>query len=180
MRALDSWRTASSFLPRRTALRIFGASAVSVAVSACSSNGIGRPGISGVALGKFAAGAWKVSSPTANYKSGVINVTEAGTWTIQFADNDGSSNKITWSGAWNLAGQALQITLDDHGEGLGAVEGTASSVPLVVAGDASAHFSWQFGSSPDDMQVSYNSRGREITIVRQTRNGPQTITAVRA
>lgn len=178
MRALDSWRTASSFLPRRTALRIFGASAISVAVSACS--GSGSPGVSGVALGKFAVGAWKLSSPTANYKSGVINVTEAGTWTIQFADNDDSSNKITWSGAWNLAGQALQITIDDHGEDLGAVEGTAASVPLVVAGDASAHFSWQFGSSPNDMQVSYNSRGREITIVRQDRNGPQTITAVRA
>ncbi|MGW4895706.1 hypothetical protein ACWEQL_26120 [Kitasatospora sp. NPDC004240] len=173
MKSLDNWRTATSFVPRRTALRILGVSVIGAVVSACSGNGEGSSGVAGVALGKFAAGTWKVSSPTANFKSGILTVTESGSWTCQLDDNDGSPEKHTSSGTWRLAGQSLQLTANDK-------DASASSVPPTVAGDASAHFTWLYGTKPDDMQVSYNSRSREITIVRQTGYRPQTITAVRA
>ncbi|MGW4807903.1 hypothetical protein [Kitasatospora sp. NPDC004272] len=182
MGPLDTWRTATSVLPRRTALRLLGASALSVAVAACSSGKVG-PGLGAVALGKFAAGRWQVSAPEAHYKHGTVDVTETGTWTASFDDEEGQDPTVM-SGTWSPAGKSLQVTIAGHGDGDG---GTATGVPETVAGgDASAAFSWVLAGRekyPDDIRANY--RAKTGTLVLEVGVGPrpqhpQTITLTRA
>ncbi|QKW18520.1 lipocalin family protein [Kitasatospora sp. NA04385] len=175
MGPLDTWRTATSVLPRRTALRLLGASALTVALAACS--GKGAPGLNAVALGKFAAGTWKVSAPDANYPEWTITVTEDGTWKGEYPADDGSGSTSvhTDSGSWSLAGQALHVTFED-----GDHTAEASQVPEQVGGDASAQFTWTFGQRADGMRATYTAGNKTLVLVRAGHGGDQTITAVRA
>ncbi|MEV7216904.1 hypothetical protein AB0O31_27915 [Kitasatospora cineracea] len=182
MGPLASWRAATAVLPRRTALRLFGASAVTAALAACSGKslpGSGGAGIAVVALGKFAAGTWKVSAPAAHYHDATITVSESGTWTGEFVDEP-DQDPTTMSGTWTLAGQRLQLTINDH-------DGTATDVPANVAGDASAAFTWVFQGReeyPDRIQARYTAKSGTLAMtVGPADSRPQkplTITAVRS
>ncbi|MFC8721867.1 lipocalin family protein [Kitasatospora sp. NPDC057198] len=175
MRPLDTWRTATSVLPRRTALRLLGASVVTVALAACS--GKAGPGLGAVALGKFAAGRWEVSAPDANYPQWTLTVTEDGTWKGEYQADDGTGNTSlqTDSGTWSLAGQALHVTIEDNDH-----TADASRLPESVSGDASAQFDWTFGKRTDGMRATYTAGTKTLVLVRSRHGGDQTITAVRA
>ncbi|MGF1426480.1 hypothetical protein [Kitasatospora sp. LaBMicrA B282] len=178
---LDTWRTATSVLPRRTALRLLGASAFTAALAACSGSG----GLGAVALGKFAAGTWNVSTPGAHWTTVTLTITESGTWKGHFADiqdQQEQSSPQDSSGTWALSGQTLTITIDnpqatDDPDVSGA---TAASVPATVSGDASAHLTWTYGSRLSDVQAKYNGKTRTLTLISTQGHRPQTITAVRA
>ncbi|ROR45643.1 hypothetical protein [Kitasatospora cineracea] len=182
MGPLASWRAATAVLPRRTALRLLGASAVTAALAACSGKslpGSGGAGIAVVALGKFAAGTWKVSAPDAHYHDATLTVTESGTWTGEFVDEP-DQDPTTMSGTWTLAGQRLQLTIDDR-------DGTAADVPADVAGDASAAFTWTYQGReeyPDRIQAHYTAESGTLALtVGPADSRPQkplTITAVRS
>ncbi|MFE9421692.1 hypothetical protein ACFYNO_01880 [Kitasatospora sp. NPDC006697] len=178
MRPLHTWRTATAVLPRRAALRLLAASAVTTTVAACS--GKSAPGFTSVALGKFAAGTWTVAIPKAHYSSAVITVAESGTWTGKFANSDDPSETGASSGTWALSGQSLQITFEQTDSAFESPTGTALNVPLTVSGDAKAAFTWQY-EAISQMQASYVSATRTLTLDRHFGRGTthQTITAIR-
>ena len=180
MSSLGDWRIATSVLPRRTALRIVGISALGTVLSACGGKGVSNGSASGsaspaaMALGRFAAGTWTVSAPDAHYTSATITISGSGSWKGTFVPTPDQDSEGR-SGTWALSGKDLRITVDDH-------EATASDVPAtVLSGNASSQFTWTYdGDEPSDTQARYDAKTKTLTLTRQTGRVTQTITAVRS
>lgn len=186
MTPLDTWRMATAVVPRRTALKFLGLSALATTLAACSGKGTGGAGsVGALALGKFAAGTWTVSAPDAHYRSATITITDSGTWTGKFLTQD--QDPHTSGGTWTLSAGTLHVTSDNSG-GFD-VNATASQVPDSVTGDASADFSWVFNPTassdgrPSNTHASYNAKAKSLTLTRHgddPRIPNQTITATRS
>ena len=183
----DEWRIATSVLPRRTVLRLVGASAIASALSACGSKGVVGEGVSGefsgtTALGKAAAGSWTVSAPDAHFSSATITITEDGSWTGHFSpalDGQMQSSSKDASGTWSLSGGQLHIEVNGL-FGSDPEVGNASNVPNTLS-DESVRFSWEFNQRrPNDIQAGYDTRAKKLTLTVETGRKTQTITAVRS
>lgn len=182
MTPLDTWRMATTALPRRTALKYLGLSALAVSLAACTGKGTGGAGsVSAMALGKFAAGTWTVSAPNAHYRTATFTITESGTWTGKFLTED--QDPHTSAGTWTLTAGSLHVVSDSTQSANFDVNATASQVPDTVTGDASADFSWVFnGMTPSNTHASYDAKAKKLTMTRQSdsRLPKQTITATRS
>lgn len=183
MTPLDTWRMATTVLPRRTALKYLGLSALAVSLAACSGKGTGGAGsVGAMAFGKFAAGTWTVSAPDAHYRSATVTITETGTWTGNFLTED--QDPHTSAGTWTLTAGSLHVTSDSTQSSNFDVNATASQVPNTVTGDASADFNWAFNQEGSgNIHASYDAKAKKLTLIRQSddpRLPKQTITATRS
>lgn len=186
--SLGDWRIAASVLPRRTLVRVVALCALAPVISACgnknggvaSGGGPSSGGGSGagaspaaLALGKFAAGTWTVSTPDAEYNRAKITISDSGTWAGTLSSDQAQQSEQR-SGTWALSGGQLRVTFDDH-------DAMASGVPGAVGEDTSAQFSWSYnGREPDSVQAGYDARTKTVTLTRKFGRITQTMTARRS
>lgn len=180
------WRIATAVFPRRTVLRLVGASAVASVLSACGSKGTasGSGGLTAaVALGRFAAGSWTVTAPDAHFSTATLTVTEDGSWTGHFVptpDPQYPSSPKNSSGTWKLSGTGLQISVDGL-YGSDPEEGAATNVPASVSGDTSVQFDWTYGRNrPSTIAADYDAEAKKLTLTVKQGRGTRTLTAVRS
>lgn len=136
-----------------------------------------------VALGKFAVGTWTVTAPDAHFSSATLTVREDGSWTGHFAptpDPQYPSSPADASGTWSLSATGLQITADGL-YGSEPEDGSSTTVPASVSGDATAQFDWTYGRNrPCSITADYKADAKKLTLTVKQGRGTRTLTAVRS